>query len=162
MSLYQNDLLRRENGGRLPEDRTQKMLLTLKDKKRYYRNLQLYLHLGLKLKKIHKVLSFDQKAWMAPYIGLNTELRERATSDFEKNFFKLMNNSVFGKTTENLRHRIDVRLTHPHIELKKTRKLTSSPRFARSTAFGDTLVGVQMHKEKTVPNRPVQICAYIL
>ena len=104
-SPYQKELARKLG---LSKDKTEKLLLTLKDKENYvihYRNLQLYLSLGMRLKKEHSVLAFDQEDWMEPYTRLNTELRKKATSDFKKNFFKLMNNSVFGKTIENLRKR---------------------------------------------------------
>ena len=77
-----------------------------------YRNLQLYLSLGMKLIKIHRTLEFKQSDWMKKYIYSNTEKRKNATNDFEKDFFKLMINSVYDKTMENLRKRINVRFVN--------------------------------------------------
>ena len=108
----------------------------------------------MKLKKVHSVLAFNQKDWMKPYIRLNTELRKKATSDFEKNFFKLMNNSVFGKTMENLKNRTVVKLVRAN-EGEKLQKLTSHPLYARSAVFGESLAGIQMHKDHILMNRPV-------
>ena len=75
----------------------EKLVPNLMDKSRYvlhYRNLQLYLSLGMKITKVHKVLQFNQSPWMQPYIMKNTQLRTTATNDFEKDFYKLMNNAV--------------------------------------------------------------------
>ena len=79
----------------------EKLVPNLMDKVKYvvhYRNLQLYKELGMEVIRIHRILSFRQSRWLAGYIELNTNLRQQATSDFEKDFFKLANNSVYGET----------------------------------------------------------------
>ena len=94
-------------------DDVKKLIPNLGDKTNYvvhYKNLQLHLSLGIKLTKIHKVLKFKHSDWMKKYIDFNTEKRTNAANSFEKDFFKLMINSVYGKTMENLRKRINVRL----------------------------------------------------
>ena len=78
----------------------------------HYRNLQLSLSLGMKLTKIHTVLRFKEPDWMKKYIDFNTEKRTNAANSFEKDFFKLMINSVYGKTMENLQNRINFRLVN--------------------------------------------------
>ena len=90
----------------------------------HYRNLQFHLPLGKKLTKIHRALKFKQFDWMKKYIDFNTEKRTNAINSFEKDLFKLMINSVYGKTMKNLRKRINVRLV---INEKDFLKYTSRP-----------------------------------
>ena len=128
MSVYQTKLV-----DELKVDMNEeKLVLTLQNKENYvlhYKNLQLYLKLGMKLKKVHRTSEFDQECWMEPYIRMNTEFRKQAKNDFEKNFYKLMNNSVFGKTMENFRKRTEIQVVRSN-ETEKIRKLTASPLYA--------------------------------
>ena len=139
-----------------------KLIPTLRDKKEYvlhYRNLQLYLDLGLKIKKVHRVLKFDQSPWLKQYIDFNTENRKHAKNSFEKDFFKLMNNSIFGKTMENLKKRVDVKLVTNE---KKLDKLTSKPTYVSSKIFNRNLMAVHKIKETLTLNRPAYVCMCIL
>ena len=89
-----------------------KLVTTTDDKEKYIVHivaLKQALNHGLKLKRVHRVITFRQKAWMTPYIDMNTDLRKQAKTDFEKDFFKLMNNSVFGKTMENVKNHRDIK-----------------------------------------------------
>ena len=139
-----------------------KLIPTLNKKEKYvlhYRNLQLYINLGLKISKVHRVLEFDQSPWLKQYIDFNTEKRKNAKNDFEKDFFKLMNNSVFGKTMENLRKRVDVRLV---TDEKKLLKITSKPTYVSSKIFNENLVAVHKIKETLTLNRPAYVGMCIL
>ena len=157
MSEYQRRL-KAELDLTTPE--TEKLVLTLEDKEKYvvhYSNLQFYLRQGMRLKKVHRVIEFEQEPWMEPYIRMNTKFRKQAKSDFETDFYKLMNNSVFGKTMENLRNRVDVRIVRAW-EIDKIRKLTSSPSYDRYIIFGNDMAGIHMRKTKLVLNKPVYSC----
>ena len=139
-----------------------KLIPTLSNKKNYvlhYRNLQLYIDLGLKVDKIHRVLEFKQSPWLKQYIDFNTEKRKSAKNDFEKDFFKLMNNSVFGKTMENIRKRVDVRLV---TDENKLLKLASKPTYVSSKIFNENLVAVHKIKETLTLNRPAYVGMCIL
>ena len=93
-------------------ENVEKLLSDIEDKKKYVihiRALKQALNDGLILKTVHTVIQFNQKAWLKPYIDMNTGLRKKAKKEFEKDFFKLMNKSVFGKTLENIRKQRDVK-----------------------------------------------------
>jgi hypothetical protein len=159
LSNYQRHFL-----GEKKLTKIKKLVPNLKNKTKYvlhYRNLQLYLSLGMHLTKIHRVIQFDQKPWMEPYINMNTELRKQATSDFEKDLYKLMNNSVLGKTCENIRKRVDVKLVRASEETK-LRKLIASPSFARQKIFDNDLAALHMYKSKLYINRPAYVGMSIL
>ena len=139
-----------------------KLIPTLEKKEKYvlhYRNLQLYIDLGLKVSKVHRVLEFNQSPWLKQYIDFNTEKRKNAKNAFEKDFFKLMNNSVFGKTMENIRKRVDVRLV---TDEKKLLKLASKPTYVSSKIFNENLVAVHKIKETLTLNRPAYVGMCIL
>ena len=139
-----------------------KLIPTLSNKEKYvlhYRNLQLYLDLGLKVNKVHRVLEFNQSPWLKQYIQFNTLKRTQAKNSFEKDFFKLMNNSVFGKTMENIRKRVDVRLV---TDEKKLLKMASKPTYVSSKIFNENLVAVHKIKETLTLNRPAYVGMCIL
>ena len=133
----------------------EKLIPNLWDKKKYiahHENLKLYLELGLKIKKIHRGIKFREEPWMRSYIELNTSLRTKGKNDFEKDFFKLMNNSVFGKTMENIRNRVDVKLVNNR---GAAEKLSAKPNFEKATIFDENLVAVHMKRTKLTFNKPV-------
>ena len=140
----------------------EKLVPTLSNKERYvlhYRNLQLYMSLGLKLTKIHRALKFNQSPWLKPYIDFNTKKRAEAKNPFEKDFFKLMNNSVFGKTMENLRKRQDIKLV---TDEEKLLKWASKPSFISCKIFNEDLVAVHKIKLTLTLNRPAYVGMCIL
>ena len=139
-----------------------KLIPTLSNKEKYvlhYRNLQLYTDLGLKITKVHRVLEFNQSAWLKQYIDFNTQKRTNAKNAFEKDFFKLMNNSVFGKTMENIRKRVDVRLV---TDENKLSKMAAKPTYVSSKIFNEHLVAVHKIKETLTLNRPAYVGMCIL
>ena len=139
-----------------------KLIPTLSNKEKYvlhYRNLQLYTDLGLKITKVHRVLEFNQSAWLKQYIYFNTQKRTDAKNAFEKDFFKLMNNSVFGKTMENIRKRVDARLV---TDENKLLKMAAKPTYVSSKIFNENLVAVHKIKETLTLDRPAYLGMCIL
>ena len=140
-----------------------KLIPNLNDKTKYiihYKNLIQCLRAGMKLKKIHRGIKFVESEWMKPYIDKNTNLRAKAKNNFEKDFFKLMNNSVFGKTMENIRNRVDVKLVNTK---EKLRKLVAKPNLkSPPKIFSENLVSVHMRKTSLTMNKLVYLGMCIL
>ena len=120
----------------------------------HYRNLQLYLSLGMKLVKINRVLKFKQSDWMKKYIDFNTEKRMNAANDFEKDFFKLIINSAYGKTMENLRKRINVRLVN---NAKDFLKHTGKPTYITHKFFGKDYAAIHEIKPVLILNKQMYV-----
>ena len=147
---------------RLTIGKVDKLVPNLNDKTNYvihHETLKLYESLGLKITKIHKGITFNESPWLAEYIDMNTALRTKATSNFEKDFFKLANNSVFGKTMENVRNRVDIRLVNSN---EKLLKLTCKPNYQSNTIFSEDLIAVQMKRTELVLNKPIYLGMSIL
>ena len=140
----------------------EKLIPNLFDKKRYVihiRALNQALKHGLVLEKIHRAIEFQQLAWMKEYIDFNIKLRTAANNDFEKDFYKLMNNLAFRKTMENIRKHKNIKLiTNREAYLKAVRK----PNFKSGVLFGENLMGCEMGKIKVVMNKPIYLGQAIL
>ena len=113
----------------------------------------------LKLKKVHRIIEFNQKAWLKPYIDMNTELRKLAKDDFEKDLFKLMNNSVFRKTMANIRKHRDIKLVTTD---KKRSKLVLEPNYYTINYILKDLSIIEMNKTKVKMNKPIYLGLSIL
>ena len=150
----------------LPErmviNNTKKLVRNLHDKKNYVGHINVLkqaLDHGLKLRKVHRVIEFDQEAWLKEHIDVNTELRKKAFNDFEKDFFKLMNNAVFGKTMENVRKHRDIKLVKTD---KKRNKLVSEPNYHIMKLIDNNLAIIEMRKVKVKMNKPIYLGLSIL
>ena len=122
-------------------NKVEKLVPNLNDKKKYIihiRALNQALKHGLILGKVHRVTEFEQSEWLKPYIDFNTQLRTKAKNEFEKNFFKLMNNAVFVKTMENIRKHKDIKLTTNE---KTYLRMVMKPNFKSGVLFGKNLMG---------------------
>ena len=143
-------------------NKCKKLVCNLFNKKKYVAHinaLKQALNHGLKLKKIHRVIEFNQEAWLKPYIDMNTELRNVAKNDFEKDLLKLMNNSVFGKTMENIRKHRDIKLVTTD---KERSKLVSEPNYHTINLISKDLSIIEMKKTKVKMNKPIYLGLSIL
>ena len=147
---------------RMEINKCKKLVCNLYSKKKYVAHintLKQVLNHGLKFKKIHRVIEFNQEAWLKPYIDINTELRKLAKNDFEKDLFKLMNNSVFGKTMENIRKHRDVKLVTTD---RKRSKLVSEPNYYTINLISEDLSIIEMKNTKVKMNKPIYLGLSIL
>ena len=129
---------------RMKIEKVEKLVANLHDKTEYVihiRNLKQALNHGLVLKKVHRVIKFNQNAWLKPYIDMNTDLRKKAKNDFEKDFFKLMNNAVFGKTMENVRKHRDIKLVTTE---RRRNYLVSEPNYHTITFVTENLLAMEI------------------
>ena len=130
-----------------------KLVCNLRNKKKYVvhiRSLKQALNYGLKLKTVHRIIEFNQESWLKPYIDMNTELRKIAKIDFEKDFFKLMNNAVFGKTMENVRKHRDIKLVR------------TEPNYHTMNYISEDLSIIEMKRTKVKMNKPIYLGLSIL
>ena len=147
---------------RMKVNKCKKLVCNLFNKKKYVahiNSLKQALNHGLRLKKIHRVIKFNQEAWLKPYIDMNTELRKAAKNEFEKDLFKWMNNSVFGKTMENIRKHRDIKLVTTD---KKRSKLVSEPNYHTINLISKNLSIIEMKKTKVNMNKPIYLGLSIL
>ena len=147
---------------RMKIDKCKKLVRNLHNKKKYVvhiKSLKQALNHGLKLKRVHRIIEFNQKAWLKPYIDMNTELRKLAKDDFEKNLFKLMINTVFGKTMENIRKHRNIKLVTTD---KKRNKLISEPNYHTINYISEDLPIIEMNKTEVKINKSIYLGLSIL
>ena len=140
----------------------EKLVPNFRDKKSYVIHIQALnqaLQHGLRLDRIHRAIEFNQSPWLKTYIDFNTQTRMAATNNFEKDFYKLMNNSVFGKTMENIRKHRNIKLVMTEEKYLHT---VMKPNFKSGVLFGENLMGCEMGKIKVVMNKPVYLGQAIL
>lgn len=143
-----------------------KLLLTLENKEKYvihYRMLKLALHHGLILKKVHRILQFDQSLWLKSYIDLNIEMRKKAQNDFDKAFYKYLINAIFGKTMENIRSRVDIKIANKFKGGRSSAQmLIARPNFKRFTIFDENLVAIELKRTQFLFDKPIIIGMSVL
>ena len=146
----------------IPASRVAKLVETLFDKNFYicdFRNLKFYVEKGSTVKRLHRVLQFDQSCWLGNYISKNTALRKQGKTDFDKNFFNLLSNACFGETMENLRNRRQTKFLSTEPEAKTC---TLKPTFLNFQIIQDSLVSVNFTQSSIFWNKPTPVGAAIL
>ena len=142
---------------RMKIEKVEKLAANLHDKTEYVihiRNLKQELNHGLILEKVHRVIKYNQNAWLKPYVDMSTDLRKKQTNDFEKDFFKLMNNIFFGKTMENVRKHRDIKLVTTE---RRNNYLVSEPNYHTTKFFTENILAIKMKKTEILMNKPVYL-----
>lgn len=150
---------------RIGNSKVDKLVLNLNAKKKYvlhYRTLKFILSHGMSLTRVHKVLRFKQKKWLKPFISLNHSHRLNCKNQFEKNLYKLMNNSIYGKTLENVKNRCDIRLVNSWAGRYGAQSLISRPNFKGTKIFNENLIAVELNKTNVKIDKPGIIGVAIL
>lgn len=151
-----------------PQSHESKLIVDLHNKHEYviyYKNLKQCLKHGLKLGKIHRILKFNQSKWLKKYISLNNFHRTNAKNSFEKNFFKLLNNAVYGKTMENVDKRREIKIVNKWESVGKrlgARALIAKPEFNSYTILKENMVIVELNKTHSFYNKPIYLGFVIL
>ena len=143
-------------------DKCEKLVCNLHNKKKYVvhiKSLKQALNQELKFKKVHRIIELNQSTWLKPYIDMNTELRKVVGNGFEKGFYKLINNAVFGKTIENVRKHRDIKLVTAD---KKSSKLVSEPNYHTMNYISEDLSIIEMKRTKVKTNKPIHLGLSIL
>lgn len=143
-------------------EKIEKLVPNLYDKNNYVvhiKNLQYYLSKGLVMTKVHRVIKFNQSQWLKPYIDFNTEQRKLSKNDFEKDLYKLMNNAVFGKTMEDMRNRVDIKL---YTDEKLVEKQVAKPQFMLSKIYSENLVAIKSVQKLVKLNKPIYVGLSVL
>ena len=138
-------------------EKVEKLICSIEGKEKYVihiKALKQVLNHDLKFKKVHRGIQFYQKAWLKPYIEMNTEYSTEAKTEFEKNFFKLMKNSVFGKTMKNVRNHRDIKLVTSE---KRRKQLVSEPNYHSHKTFSEHLMAIQMKKKRIKMIKPIYL-----